>query len=148
MCGICGRTLDADGTAVAAMNRALRHRGPDDEGVYVDRASGLALAARRLSVIDVAGGHQPLSNERADVWAVLNGEIYNHPSLRQHLRERGHQLAEHWAEAIEPLLDDPDRLREMGESGRERALESFSLSAHVDAVVAAYRGVAAHEGPP
>jgi len=93
MCGICGRTLDRDGAAVAAMNRALRHRGPDDEGVYVDRVSGLALGARRLSVIDVAGGHQPLSNEGADVWAVLNGEIYNHPSLRRHLRERGHRLA-------------------------------------------------------
>lgn len=93
MCGICGRTLDPDGVAVAAMNRALRHRGPDDEGVYIDRVSGLALGARRLSVIDVAGGHQPLSNEGADVWAVLNGEIYNHPSLRRHLRERGHRLA-------------------------------------------------------
>ncbi len=93
MCGICGRTLDPDGAAVAAMNRALRHRGPDDEGVYVDRASGLALGARRLSVIDVAGGHQPLSNEQADVWAVLNGEVYNHPGLREHLRERGHRLA-------------------------------------------------------
>ncbi len=93
MCGICGRTLDPDGAAVAAMNRALRHRGPDDEGVYIDRASGLALGARRLSVIDVAGGHQPLSNEQGDVWAVLNGEIYNHPSLRRRLLERGHRLA-------------------------------------------------------
>ncbi len=93
MCGICGRTTDPDGKAVAAMNRALRHRGPDDEGVYVDPAFGLALAARRLSIIDVAGGHQPLSNERGDIWAVLNGEIYNHASLQRHLRERGHQLA-------------------------------------------------------
>jgi len=49
MCGICGRTLDPDGAAVAAMNRALRHRGPDDEGVFVDRASGLALGARRAA---------------------------------------------------------------------------------------------------
>ncbi|MDQ3093116.1 MAG: asparagine synthase (glutamine-hydrolyzing), partial [Actinomycetota bacterium] len=93
MCGICGRTLDPDGVAVAAMNRALHHRGPDDEGVHIDGAAGLALGARRLSIIDVAGGHQPLSNEQGDVWAVLNGEIYNHPSLRRHLRERGHQLA-------------------------------------------------------
>ena len=75
------------------MNDALRHRGPDDAGVYVDGASGLALGARRLSIIDVAGGHQPLSNERGDVWAVLNGEIYNHPFLQRHLRERGHRLA-------------------------------------------------------
>ncbi len=93
MCGICGRTVDRDGRTVAAMNRALRHRGPDDEGVYVDPASGLALGARRLSIIDVAGGHQPLSNEEGDVWAVLNGEVYNHPSLQRHLRERGHRLA-------------------------------------------------------
>jgi glycosyltransferase involved in cell wall biosynthesis len=55
---------------------------------------------------------------------------------------------ERWAEAIEPLLDEPDRLAKMGASGRARALERFSLSAHVDAVLAAYRGVAAHEGPP
>ncbi len=93
MCGICGRTRDRDGEAVAAMNEALRHRGPDDEGVYVDRAAGLALGAQRLSIIDVAGGHQPLSNEHGDVWAVLNGEIYNHPSLQRHLRDRGHHLA-------------------------------------------------------
>lgn len=93
MCGICGRTRDPEGTAVAAMNDALRHRGPDDEGVYVDHRTGVALGARRLSVIDVEGGHQPLSNERGDVWAVLNGEIYNHPSLQQHLRARGHRLA-------------------------------------------------------
>ncbi len=93
MCGICGRTTDPDGKAVAAMNRALRHRGPDDEGIYVDPVFGLALAARRLSVIDVEGGHQPLANEQGDVWAVLNGEIYNHPSLQQHLRDRGHRFA-------------------------------------------------------
>ncbi|MDQ3586766.1 MAG: asparagine synthase (glutamine-hydrolyzing) [Actinomycetota bacterium] len=93
MCGICGRTVDPDGIAVAAMNRALHLRGPDDEGIYVDSASGLALGARRLSIIDVAGGHQPLSNEEGDVWAVLNGEIYNHPSLQRHLHLRGHRLA-------------------------------------------------------
>ena len=93
MCGICGRTSDHEGAAVAAMNDALRHRGPDDGGVYVDTATGLALGARRLSIIDVAGGHQPLSNEHGNVWAVLNGEIYNHPFLQRHLRERAHHLA-------------------------------------------------------
>ncbi|MDP8967066.1 MAG: asparagine synthase (glutamine-hydrolyzing), partial [Actinomycetota bacterium] len=75
------------------MNATLRHRGPDDQGVHVDAETGVALGARRLSVIDVEGGHQPLCNERGDVWAVLNGEIYNHPSLQQHLRARGHRLA-------------------------------------------------------
>ena len=93
MCGICGKTRDPEGTATAAMNVLLEHRGPDDEGRYVDPESGVALGARRLSIIDVEGGHQPLSNEDGDVWAALNGEIYNHPSLQRHLRERGHRLA-------------------------------------------------------
>lgn len=75
------------------MNGALVHRGPDDEGTYRDPDAGLALGARRLCVIDVAGGHQPLANEDATVWAVLNGEIYNHRELRDGLRGRGHRLA-------------------------------------------------------
>src|SRR5688572_9149984 len=92
MCGICGTTAP-DGSAVQAMNDAMRHRGPDDGGVHVDERGGVALGARRLSIIDVGGGHQPLSNEDGNVWAVLNGEIYNHPSLQEHLLERGHTLA-------------------------------------------------------
>jgi asparagine synthase (glutamine-hydrolysing) len=75
------------------MNARLRHRGPDDEGVHVDREVGVALGARRLSIIDVAGGHQPLASEDGAVWAVLNGEIYNHPSLQSQLRDHGHRLA-------------------------------------------------------
>lgn len=75
------------------MKARMRHRGPDDEGVYIDREAGFALGVTRLSVIDVAGGHQPLANEDATVWAVLNGEIYNHPSLRGHLHRLGHNLA-------------------------------------------------------
>jgi asparagine synthase (glutamine-hydrolysing) len=93
MCGICGHTEDPDGIAVRAMNGAMIHRGPDDEGTYVDPGSGVALGARRLSVIDVAGGHQPLANEDGTIWAALNGEIYNHPRLQALLRERGHSLA-------------------------------------------------------
>jgi asparagine synthase (glutamine-hydrolysing) len=68
------------------------HRGPDDDGVHVDARSGIALGARRLSIIDVAGGHQPIGNEDGNVWAVLNGEIYNHPALQAELRRRGHVL--------------------------------------------------------
>lgn len=75
------------------MNAAMVHRGPDDEGIHVDPATGMALAARRLSIIDVAGGHQPLANEQGSVWAALNGEIYNHPLLQRRLRARGHRLA-------------------------------------------------------
>jgi asparagine synthase (glutamine-hydrolysing) len=93
MCGICGKTRDPGGAAVGAMNAAMQHRGPDDEGVYLDPSSQLALGARRLSVIDVEHGHQPLSNEDGTVWAVMNGEIYNHPELQQRLRAGGHQLA-------------------------------------------------------
>jgi asparagine synthase (glutamine-hydrolysing) len=74
------------------MARSMVHRGPDDDGVHVDREAGFALGARRLSIIDVAGGHQPVSNEDSTVWAALNGEIYNHPSLQAHLRRRGHEL--------------------------------------------------------
>jgi asparagine synthase (glutamine-hydrolysing) len=93
MCGICGSTRAGDGSSIRAMNAAMEHRGPDDEGVHLDRSAGVGLGARRLSVIDVAGGHQPLSNEDGSVWAVLNGEIYNHPALRQLLLQRGHALA-------------------------------------------------------
>jgi asparagine synthase (glutamine-hydrolysing) len=69
------------------------HRGPDDAGQHVDRDAGVTIAARRLSIIDVEGGHQPLANEDGTVWAVLNGEIYNHPALRKDLEARGHRLA-------------------------------------------------------
>jgi asparagine synthase (glutamine-hydrolysing) len=93
MCGICGTTSAGDGAALRAMNAAMVHRGPDDEGIYVDSEADVELGARRLSIIDVEGGHQPLANEDGTVWAVLNGEIYNHPSLQEHLRRRGHRLA-------------------------------------------------------
>jgi asparagine synthase (glutamine-hydrolysing) len=93
VCGICGTTSAGDGAALRAMNEAMVHRGPDDEGIYIDPENGLGLGARRLSIIDVVGGHQPLANEDGTVWAVLNGEIYNHPSLQERLLERGHRLA-------------------------------------------------------
>ena len=63
------------------MNGAMAHRGPDDEGVYSDGEAGVSIGARRLSIIDVDGGHQPLANEDGTIWAALNGEIYNHPRL-------------------------------------------------------------------
>jgi len=72
------------------MCQTLRHRGPDDEGVHTDLATGLTIGARRLSVMDIDGGHQPLCNEDGSVWAAFNGEIYNHPRLREDLRRRGH----------------------------------------------------------
>src|ERR1041385_3954470 len=90
MCGICGA---ADVEAVERMNGAMAHRGPDDEGVHHDAAGAYALGARRLAVIDVEGGHQPVANEDRTVWAVLNGEIYNHPALLDRLRSAGHTLS-------------------------------------------------------
>jgi asparagine synthase (glutamine-hydrolysing) len=95
MCGICG-ILDLNGRRLperdlSAMSRALWHRGPDDQG---DLFSGpLALGFRRLSIVDVAGGHQPMANEDRTIWIVFNGEIYNDPGLRPLLKRRGHRYA-------------------------------------------------------
>ncbi len=96
MCGICG--LVATGrkpvlkTTLKAMNDALYHRGPDDEGYFI-QAESVGLAMRRLSIIDVAGGQQPIHNEDESVWVVFNGEIYNHEALRRRLRDFGHRFA-------------------------------------------------------
>jgi asparagine synthase (glutamine-hydrolysing) len=68
---------------------ALRHRGPDDEGILAEPGAGLAF--RRLSIVDVAGGHQPLANEDGTVWIAYNGEIYNHAELRRDLERAGHR---------------------------------------------------------
>ena len=87
MCGICG-VIQVGGEprpvlaaeALDRMTDAMTHRGPDDRGTYM--GDGVALGARRLSVVDVAGGHQPFANEDGSVWAVQNGELYNHAELR------------------------------------------------------------------
>jgi asparagine synthase (glutamine-hydrolysing) len=93
MCGICGSSNDPYRCAITRMNAAMTLRGPDDDGTYTHDASGVSLGARRLSIIDVEGGHQPVSNEDGTVWAALNGEVYNHRALQQTLRERGHRFA-------------------------------------------------------
>jgi asparagine synthase (glutamine-hydrolysing) len=74
------------------MCATLRHRGPDDEGVHSDTHAGVSIGARRLAVMDIDGGHQPLCNEDGSVWAAFNGEIYNHRKLRDDLRRRGHRF--------------------------------------------------------
>ncbi len=96
MCGICGIFfLDGEppvsGATIRRMTATLRHRGPDDEGVYV--GPGIGLGHRRLSIIDLEGGHQPVSNEDGTVWVLLNGEIYNHRELRCELAIRGHRFS-------------------------------------------------------
>lgn len=95
MCGICGAAWTRPdqapgGDPAAAMAGRIVHRGPDDSGVYRDDHA--ALAFRRLAIVDLAGGHQPLSNEDGTVWVVFNGEIYNFPALRHRLEARGHTL--------------------------------------------------------
>jgi asparagine synthase (glutamine-hydrolysing) len=72
------------------MTDAMAHRGPNDRGTYA--GDGIALGARRLSIVDVAGGHQPFSNENGRIWAVQNGELYNHGELRERLAREGHDF--------------------------------------------------------
>lgn len=93
MCGICGKLNFEQGAAVnprllQGMLDAIRHRGPDDEGIHV--SSEVGLGHRRLSIIDLNTGHQPLSNENGTVWIVFNGEIYNYQELRNFLLSKGH----------------------------------------------------------
>lgn len=93
MCGICGLVdfnRPVASPAVERMNAAIIHRGPDDDGVYCNGVA--ALAMRRLAIIDLAGGHQPMSNEDDSVWIVFNGEIYNYQALRDELQSRGHRF--------------------------------------------------------
>src|SRR5947209_6509881 len=95
MCGICGiantdQHQPVDLGILARMRDAMTHRGPDDAGLYADGPVG--LGHRRLSIIDVAAGHQPMANEDESVWVVFNGEIYNYVELRAAYLEGRHQF--------------------------------------------------------
>jgi asparagine synthase (glutamine-hydrolysing) len=95
MCGIAGvvsatRESNITEALVRHMNDQIVYRGPDDEGIYV--ADGAGLGMRRLSIIDLSGGHQPVFNEDRSAWIVFNGEIYNFPELRPELERRGHRF--------------------------------------------------------
>jgi asparagine synthase (glutamine-hydrolysing) len=103
------------------MTAAIAHRGPDDEHIHIE--PGVALGTRRLSIIDVAGGRQPMPNEKHDVWVAFEGELYEYPELREELLGRGHHLAtrcdtEAWVHLYE----------EHGEGVFRRALGQFSVS--------------------
>jgi asparagine synthase (glutamine-hydrolysing) len=97
VCGIAGivnrnnQAVDPD--AVRRMCQTIVHRGPDDDGIYAQGPVGLGM--RRLSIIDLAGGRQPIHNEDRSVWVVYNGEIYNFPELRRELEDRGHRFYTH-----------------------------------------------------
>jgi asparagine synthase (glutamine-hydrolysing) len=94
MCGICGifhseRSQRVNRDTLVGMNEQIVHRGPDDDGFFVEENVGIAM--RRLSIIDIQTGHQPLSNEGENIWIVFNGEIYNHQDLRKELQGHGHR---------------------------------------------------------
>lgn len=90
MCGICGFTGRPNQPALKKMTDSLFHRGPDEDGFYSDGKVNLGI--RRLSIIDIATGHQPIHNENRDIWVVFNGEIYNFQELRKDLEEKGHRF--------------------------------------------------------
>src|SRR5438874_856869 len=111
MCGIAG-ALDLRGTRefswqrLVAMTGAIAHRGPDDEQFHHE--PGVALGARRLSIIDPAGGGQPLCNEEGSIWVAFNGELFEYPELRRQLLAREHAFAtrcdtEAWVHLYEDL---------------------------------------------
>jgi asparagine synthase (glutamine-hydrolysing) len=110
MCGIAGivssdRTERIEEALVRQMCDAIVHRGPDDEGLLAARNVGLGM--RRLSIIDLSGGHQPIFNEDRSVWIVFNGEIYNFPELRPELEARGHRFTTNTdTETIVHLYED------------------------------------------
>ncbi|HEV7663712.1 MAG TPA: asparagine synthase (glutamine-hydrolyzing) [Chloroflexota bacterium] len=101
MCGICGvvtfgPTASAiDESTVRAMADTIVHRGPDDDGYYVSPEKNVGLGFRRLSIVDLATGEQPMTNEDGSLWLVYNGEIYNHADHRPGLEARGHRFHSH-----------------------------------------------------
>ena len=95
MCGIAGQfnfqhQEPVERETIVRMARSIAHRGPDDEGFFI--AGPVGLGFRRLSIIDLAGGHQPMSNSEGTVWIIFNGEIYNYKELRAELQSKGHQF--------------------------------------------------------
>lgn len=124
MCGICGivqlsgpprEVVEAH--VLDRMTDAMSHRGPSDRGTILE--PGIAIGVRRLSIVDVEGGHQPFANEDGSIWAAQNGELFNHESVRTELRDRGHRFASRCDTEILPHLYEsygtefPQKLRGM-----------------------------------
>src|SRR5262249_54514701 len=121
MCGICGIAIPkqlnrhVSESRLVVMRDTLTHRGPDDAGLYM--GDGVGLGHRRLSIVDLGGGRQPMANEDNRVWIVFNGEIYNHRDLRPGLEERGHQYR---------TVCDTETIIHLYEELGERAVEGLS----------------------
>lgn len=152
MCGICGlvgeKVSPDSAHLLQAMCGTLVHRGPDDEGAFLEEGAGLGM--RRLAIIDLKGGHQPLPSEDRLVWAVVNGEIYNFEALRTQLQDRGHRFGTHsdsevavhayeeWGEAMFERLNGMfaiavwDRTRRRLLLGRDRAGQKPLYYAHLE----------------
>src|SRR5215210_1556230 len=114
MCGISGIALSSrsarriDRGVLERMRDVITHRGPDDEGLYFDGTVG--LGHRRLSIVDVASGHQPMTNEDGTLQIIYNGEVYNHADHRPGLEARGHVYRTHCdTETILPLYEERGR---------------------------------------
>src|ERR1700680_187823 len=112
MCGIAGVAgIPPDRLVLERMAAAIYHRGPDAGGLMIDADAGFAV--RRLSIIDVAGGNQPIFNEDGSVGIILNGEIYNHHELRKVLTKRGHRFK---------TLSDVEAVLHLWEDKQEKCL--------------------------
>src|SRR5579862_7053610 len=90
MCGLAGFAGPGTLDDLRAMTQAILHRGPDDEGLWQCETEPLFFGFRRLAIIDLSGGHQPMWTADGDLGVVFNGEIYNHETLRSQLKEKGH----------------------------------------------------------
>ena len=158
MCGISGIVhfgkLPDAASRVHEMAASLVHRGPDDDGFWHD--GDCALGFRRLSIVDIGGGHQPMANEDGNVWVVYNGEIYNHRELRRELEAAGHRFAsdhsdtevlvhgwEQWGEGLAERLNGMfafaiwDQRRRTLMLARDRlGIKPLYLAARADGVVA------------
>jgi asparagine synthase (glutamine-hydrolysing) len=129
VCGICG-IVQITGSPrsviethiLERMTDRMRHRGPDDRGTF--EAPGVAFGVRRLSIVDVAGGHQPVSDESQRIWAIQNGELYNHERIRMSLVDRGHQLRSRCDTEILPHLYE-----EVGDRLPQELHGKFALAA-------------------
>ncbi len=126
MCGICGiaytdSQVKVNRGLLESMTRIIQHRGPDDEGHYI--ADGVGLGSRRLSIIGLSDGHMPMSTEDQRFWIAYNGELYNHPSIKQQLQTKGYTYRTH--ADTESFLH---LYREYGDSFLEHAQGMFAVS--------------------